>query len=671
MERNPAQAAGLVTNQLLEAAGSSVMRLAGADVGRNREDQRRRRLWRLAIWAGIPGALLWWRILAGHPMNFFQVPSVDPIVLFIVAMIVVLLLATVAPFLFFGRSPHTVYRPEQIDIHLDDVVGIDAVKEEVVRSLNLFLAHKTFAGTMGGTPRRGILFEGAPGTGKTYTAKAMAAEAGVPFLFVSATAFQSMMYGATAMKIRKFFKEARKAALAEGGAIAFIEEIDAIGVTRRGLSMTAAPDLAPTTAAASVQCCGSVSSMPALMAAPATSAAQATVTNGFMSEGVGGVVNELLVQMQSFDQPTGWQKVVSKLTDSVNLLLPMNRQIRKQAPPHPNVLVIAATNRADSLDPALLRPGRFDRVLTFERPDIRGRRALIDFYLNKKAHGTELDDEERRDALASITQGYTPVMIEHLFDEALINAVRRGDVRMSWKDVEQARLTEEVGLGQAVTYTAHEKRLIATHEAGHATAAYLVAPERRLEILSIIKRREALGMLAHGDAEEVYTRSRSEMLRLIQISLAGQVAEELFFNDVSTGPGGDLMYATNVAAQMVGAAGMAGTLVSLVAVQSGAFNDTNIVGRVLADPDGRGRVEELLQEQKTIIKGKLEDNQHLIAALRDALIERHELIGHEIADVLRAAQGAGQPPVVEGAEVVEVVEPNRVIDLRDEVVAPS
>ena len=659
MERNSAQAGGLVRNQLLDAAGATVMGLAGADVGRNREDLRRKRLWRLAIWAGIPGALLWWRILAGHPMNFFQLPSVDPMVAFVVAMIVVLLLATVAPFLFFGRSPHVMFRPEQLDVHLDDVVGIDVVKEEVVRSLNLFLAHKTFAGTMGGTPRRGILFEGAPGTGKTYTAKAMAAEAGVPFLFVSATSFQSMMYGATAMKIRKFFKEARKAALAEGGAIAFIEEIDAIGVTRRGLAMTAAPEMAPASPARSVQCCGSLTSLPSsFLTSPAS---PATVTNGFMSEGVGGVVNELLVQMQSFDQPSGWQKLVSKLTDSVNLLLPMNRQLKKKTPPHPNVLVIAATNRADSLDPALLRPGRFDRVLTFERPDIRGRRALIDFYLGRKAHGAELDDDERRAALASITQGYTPVMIEHLFDEALINAVRRGDVQMNWKDVEQARLTEEVGLGQAVTYTAHEKRLIATHEAGHATAAYLVAPERRLEVLSIIKRREALGMLAHGDAEEVYTRSRSEMLRLIQISLGGQVAEELFFNDVSTGPAGDLLYATNVAAQMVGAAGMAGSLVSLAAVQGSAFNDSNLVGRVLGDTEGRQRVEELLQEQKTVIKGKLEANQHLIAALRDALIDRNELIGHEIKDVLRAAEGAGEP-----VPAVDIVD--RVIDLRDETV---
>jgi ATP-dependent Zn protease len=251
-------------------------------------------------------------------------------------------------------------------------------------------------------------------------------------------------------------------------------------------------------------------------------------------------------------------------------------------------------------------------------------------------------------------------MIEHLLDEGLINAVRRGSATMNWRDIEQARIVEEIGMGQPIGYTAHEKKHIATHEAGHATAAYLVAPTRRLEVLSIIKRREALGMLAHGDAEEVFTRSRKEMLALIQIAMAGQVAEELFFDDVSTGPGGDLLYATNVAAQMVGAAGMAGTLVSFVPVQNGAMNHTNIVGRVLSDGDGRRRVEELLQEQKTLIKGRLEANQHLIAALRDALLERNELIGREITDVLVGAQTAeiaGSP--------APVVISDRVIDLRD------
>src|SRR5205085_3465083 len=125
----------------------------------------------------------------------------------------------------------------------------------------------------------------------------------------------------------------------------------------------------------------------------------------------------------------------------------------------------------------------------------------------------------------------------------------------------------------------------------------LVAPERRLDVLSIIKRREALGMLAHGDMDEVFTRSRSELLALIQIAMGGQVAEELFFGDVSTGPAGDLAYATQVAAQMVGAAGMEGSLISLAAVQEG-LGGSNLVGKVLGDADSRAKVEALLAGQK-------------------------------------------------------------------------
>jgi ATP-dependent Zn protease len=158
-------------------------------------------------------------------------------------------------------------------------------------------------------------------------------------------------------------------------------------------------------------------------------------------------------------------------------------------------------------------------------------------------------------------------------------------------------------------------------------------------------------MLAHGDAEEVYTRSRSEMLALIQIALGGQCAEEIFFGDVSTGPGGDLLYATNVAAEMVGSCGMVDSLISFAAVQNSALNDSNMVGRVLADPAGRSAVEELLQEQKVIVKGLLENNAHLIEALRDSLLEREELIGREITDVLEGAQ----------AELVAAV-----IDLRED-----
>jgi ATP-dependent Zn protease len=204
-----------------------------------------------------------------------------------------------------------------------------------------------------------------------------------------------------------------------------------------------------------------------------------------------------------------------------------------------------------------------------------------------------------------------------------------------------------VGLGQPVGYTEHEQRLIATHEAGHATVAWLVAPHRRLEILTIVKRGGALGLLAHGDREDVYTRSRTELRDLIRIAFGGQAAEEIFFGDVSTGPGSDLTYATNVAAQMVGQAGMGDTLVSFAAVQGSAFSDAGLVGRVLGDGDGRRMVERLLREQKEFVRTLLEDHRHLVEALRDALLVRHELIGHEITDVLLdARERYAQLPVV-------------------------
>jgi ATP-dependent Zn protease len=144
-------------------------------------------------------------------------------------------------------------------------------------------------------------------------------------------------------------------------------------------------------------------------------------------------------------------------------------------------------------------------------------------------------------------------------------------------------------------------------------------------------------MLAHGDSEDVFTRSRSEMLALIQIAMGGQVAEEMFFGDVSTGPGGDLSYATTVAAQMVGAVGMGGSLVSLAAVQQGALADSNLVGRVLADREGRAAVEAILSDQKQVARELLTANQHIVVALRDALLERHELVGREIREVIDSA----------------------------------
>ena len=596
---------------------AEVLQGAVGDVAQQRESHRRRRLVEIGIPLAILCAFLYVRWIGGNPIHLGLPDLTIPAGLkdFLPGMILVVVLGMVmvVPLVAAGRSPHTQYRPSEIPVTFDDVVGLGIVKDEVIKTLNLFLAYKTFQDRMGGNPRKAILFEGPPGTGKTYMAKAMAREAGVPFLFVSASAFQSMYYGQTNRKIRSFFSTLRKTAQREGGAIGFIEEIDAIAGARSGMRMTS----------------------------PQGEAGRG-VARSDMREGISGVVNELLVQMQSFDEPTIGGRMRGWAIDRANRFLRPGRQFEKRPPTASNILVIGATNRAADLDPALLRPGRFDRSIHFDLPGRKGRREIIDYYLGKKAHVPELDKEDRRDTLAAITFGYSPVMIEHLFDEALVWCLREGREAMEWGDVQQAKLTEEIGLAQPVEYTEQEKRIIATHEAGHAVVAYLVGVGRKLEVLSIIKRAESLGLLAHSDTEERYTRTRSELVSAIQISFGGMTAEELFFGEAGTGPAGDLQTATLLAAQMVGSFGMAGTLVSYDAMDTGPLRQ-GIVARVVGDDEGRRGLERILERCKADVRELLDANRHLVVALRDALLEREELVGEEIIEVLQHAQTTADP----------------------------
>ncbi len=586
-----------------------------ADVARMRERNRQCRMQRSLAFVGPLAVWLWWRQLAGDPVTLGWPSLPDGLAFMLPQLIIVLLLggAVLLPLAMGGKSPGVRFRSSEIDTSFADVKGMGMVLEEVIRTLNLFLGFKTFREEMGGNPRRAILFEGPPGTGKTYMAKALAKEAGVPFFFVSSSAFQSMYYGQTNRKIRSFFKELRTAARKEGGAVGFIEEIDAIAASRSGMRFS------PLSSGTGV--------------APATE-----VNRAGGREGVAGIVNELLVQLQSFDQPTRKQRLAGAVIDRVNAWLPDGRELRKPRPTPANVLVIGATNRADDLDPALLRPGRFDRSIHFDVPSRSGRREIIDYYLDRKAHTTEMDREDRREALAAMTSGYSPVMIEHLFDEGLVWALRDGRDAMTWDDVNQAKFTEEIGLKQPVTYTDGDRRRIATHEAGHAVIAHLVATDRNLEVLSIIKRKGALGLLAHSDTEERFTRTASELRALMEISFGGMVAEEQVFGQASTGPAGDLTYATTLAAQMVGSFGMAGSLISFDAVESGPLS-SGIVGKVLANDTARKTVEVTLQAAKERARQLLDEHPHLLAGLVDALLERDELIGDEITDVLaRAAE---------------------------------
>ena len=232
--------------------------------------------------------------------------------------------------------------------------------------------------------RRAILFEGPPGTGKTYLAKAMAAEAGVPFLFVSSSAFQSMFYGQTNRKIRSYFRALRKYARREGGAIGFIEEIDAIGGARGGMG------------------------------------------TGRHHDGVAGVVNELLVQLQSFDQPPMSIRLQGALVDMVNAWLPPAPAARQAADPHRPTSSSSGppTGPPISTRPWCDRAGSTARIY-FDLPRGRAGATSSTTTSAKKAHDPELDDPATRDTLAAMTVGYSPVMLEHLLDEALVWALRR------------------------------------------------------------------------------------------------------------------------------------------------------------------------------------------------------------------------------------------------------
>ncbi len=562
----------------------SILRGRQVNASANRERKRQNRLTRLVIVLGVPLAWFWYRELSGHPLR----PGIPPIIrdspeLALLGLMLLLITGMMMiPLMSSGKSPHTVLRPSDSTIRLADVVGADATRREAIDTLNLFLNHETFADEMGGSPRRGVLFEGAPGTGKTYLAKAIAAEAEVPFLFVSASEFQSHFFGMTNRKIRQFFKALRQAARAEGGAIGFIEEFDAIGMARSGMGSG-------------------------------------------MREGAAGIVNELLVQMQSFDLPTGWGKFKNKMIDRVNLLLPPAKAIPRPKLKAANVLVFAATNRADGLDPALMRPGRFDRTIHFDLPPRTDRIAIADYYLNKKSH----DPSVSAVGIADRTAGYSPVRIERLLDEALIIALRDGRKALTVEDLVEAQLITEVGLAQDVGYHPDERRRIAIHEAGHAVIAVLVG--REVRVASILRRSSSLGLVAHDDGEERHLRTPSELRDLIVVALGGRAAEIQEFGEASTGIASDLAAATDIAAQLIGLVGAGDSLLSLEAAQMHMAG--NMAAKVFADERSRVQADEMLNTAADRSSCMLLEHRTALLAVADALCQYDELAGdlvHEI-----------------------------------------
>jgi cell division protease FtsH len=325
-----------------------------------------------------------------------------------------------------------------------------------------------------------------------------------------------------------------------------------------------------------------------------------------------------LVQMDGLVQPKGFRRFLRRL-----IPLGIRRRLKKKVPTY-NILVIGATNRSDSLDPALLRPGRFDRRLHVGLPDKEGRKDIANYYLRKVRH-EDVDLEK----FAKATVGYSPARIKNVINEALIFALQEGRDALGWPDIWSAKLTDEIGLKQPVEYNEEEKVKIATHEAGHAVASwYLEREELQMQVITIIKRENALGLVSYQEKEERYVRTRSDVMARIKTALAAGAAEKIWFGETTTGVSGDLRQATWAAATMVGLFGMGKELYSLGTLPNEMTGSS--IGTLLRDGEVREEANKILAEGRTEIEALLREKSYIVEGVRDALLEREEILGEEI-----------------------------------------
>jgi len=501
-----------------------------------------------------------------------------------------------AMFWFLSRGNDYVIYPNEYDTSFDDVRGQPAAVEATKEVLRVFEGFKDFK-QMGGYPPHGILFEGPPGTGKTLMAKAIAGASGVPFLFATGSGFANMFMGIGNLKVRKLFKKARVMSDKYGGSVIFIDEIDAVG------SRGAVAD----------------------RAVPADRATDRLIMGAGMGGGGGmGVINELLVQMDGFTVPRGLWRHIRRIAFRAKPKIPFY-----------NILVIGATNRASTLDAALLRPGRFDRKIHVGLPSYDGREDIARYYLARVRH--EPVDLKK---LSRMTIGYSPAAIKNIVNEALLFALQDGRDALRWDDLWQAKLSEEIGLKQPVVYTPREKDMVAVHEAAHAVTAYaLRRDEQQIQVITIQKRESALGLVSRQPLEETYLRTQKQMVADIQISLAGYVAEHIWFGQVTSGPSSDLQTATLNAALYVGMFGMGRSLIS---ASLDADQIETAIGATLGDPERRKEIDTILNDCRESVRNLLLKKRKVVEGVRDALLDREELVGDEI-EVLMAELGEREP----------------------------
>jgi len=545
------------------------------------------RLWKWLLVIAVVGFMIWTFVLpafglAGMLQGMIIVASVMFQLLFAILFMVI---QFVALFWFLARARIYWIMPGETGVGFKDYRGNPEVLEAAQRVVTLLRGVKEFK-QMGGELTRGILLLGPPGTGKSYLAQCISTEAGVPFGYISAPSMQSMFMGISNITVMRLYGKARKLSERYGACILFIDEIDAIGSSRSG---------------------GMGMPMGAM---------------GGMFGGGSGLLNELLIQMDPPPSDRNWrQKLLRKFG------------IKKERAKLPPVLTMAATNLAEVLDQALLRPGRFDRKIVVDPPDFDGRKDVIKYYLDKVSH-----EDFDMDRLAYDTIGYTPASIKFVINEAVISAHFNGRTKFSYDDWLLALENHELGLRHPIKNMSQEdKRRLAYHEAGHAVAQAKLLPKEKVHKVTIIRHGTALGLSQSKPLQEQYTASKEELLAHIQISLASRAAEELFLNIQLNGVTSDLDHATQLAYLCLNVWGMNGTLVSVPTLAR--------MGGGAGGSDPR-EIDRLLRDQFIKVKQFLQANSDLVVAVAETLLQKLELNADEIDRIIAEVErrrAAGQP----------------------------
>jgi ATP-dependent Zn protease len=619
------------------------------------------------------------------------------------------------PMLMMGLRQMKGYEPGDADwgVGLDDVRGQSEPKEDVTRVISLWQSGEEFR-KAGGKPERGLLFIGAPGTGKTMLSKAIATSFNSPIVTMPGSAFAQTFIGMDVIVVQFLISKARRLARKWGGqCIIFIDEIDAVGLRRQALgagagagaqplnhgidsihdlafygphgSLSASGDMILESRAWREKLFASRSEGPLAVYPPAVR----WINNFIGGIGMGGMggggmaLNQLLVQMDGVDDPPFMRKV---LTNRINTFLDATYVIPRRVggaslrlpvprPRPEQIYFIGATNvPIDRLDPALIRPGRMGRHIWFRTPTKDDRKDIFDLYLKKVEHDPELDSDKRRDELARITSGYSPAMIEQVCSMALTYAHAEGRMRFQWHDIVEAMTTIESGTAQGIDYIPEESRATAIHEAGHAAASHVYMRDVLSTRLSIRKRGGSLGHHQAIEKEERFSKWRHQLVGNLVWALGAMAAEHVFYDENSAGVGGDVESATSMAAYMVGRCGMGPEPINLNGRRFDSEDDReeaeqrymkrferiglkimnraagmkesgDPIAAILSDPSKREAAAQILGQAYITAVCLVRHNREQVAQIAEVLLQRKELHGDEVVEVLDAAHL--EPPVID------------------------